>query len=61
MRGDEGVDLRRDLWRERGRATNAEVCVGVNALEDRREHAAGLICHVHLVVKELRTPPGIAA
>src|SRR5208337_1727053 len=53
---DEGVDLDCHLGWERGGASGSEVGMSVHTLEQRGEHAPGLVYHEHHVMEKLRVP-----
>lgn len=53
---DEGVDLGRHLGREGGDATGSQVRMSVHALEERGEHAPGLVYHEHHIMEKLQAP-----
>ena len=54
--GDEDVDLGCHLGREGGGATGSQVRMSVHALEERGEHAPGLIYHEHHIMEKLQAP-----
>src|ERR1700732_534844 len=53
---DESVDLGRHLDWEGGGASGSQVRMSVHALEERGEHAPGLVYHEHHIMEKLQAP-----